>query len=119
MKNILEELRCPKQTRHFPVQFIRQRVYQLSASYEDCNDSDCLLIDPALRLAVHRMADQAPDQSGGGQAFLPPPEVLCQCGLGFSSITLLSGGARLGSLGSPPVKYLGSEVGVCTRPEQN
>jgi hypothetical protein len=31
---------------------IRQRVYQIAAGYEDCNDADSLRIDPALRLAL-------------------------------------------------------------------
>ena len=37
---------------------IRQRVYQIAAGYEDCNDADHLRIDPALRLAIgkgHKM----------------------------------------------------------------
>ena len=36
----------------------RQRVYQIAAGYEDCNDADHLRIDPALRLALgkgHKM----------------------------------------------------------------
>jgi len=31
---------------------VRQRVYQITAGYEDCNDTDFLRIDPALRLAI-------------------------------------------------------------------
>jgi len=31
---------------------VRQRVYQIAAGYEDCNDADFLRIDPALRLAL-------------------------------------------------------------------
>jgi hypothetical protein len=31
---------------------VRQRVYQMAAGYEDCNDADFLRIDPALRLAL-------------------------------------------------------------------
>jgi len=34
------------------VQMVRQRVYQIAAGYEDCNDADFLRIDPALRLAL-------------------------------------------------------------------
>jgi hypothetical protein len=31
---------------------VRQRVHQVAADYEDCNDADFLRIDPALRLAL-------------------------------------------------------------------
>jgi len=34
------------------VQMVRQRVYQMAAGYEDCNDADFLRIDPALRLGL-------------------------------------------------------------------
>ena len=50
--NCLEDLRSPAHTKHSLVQMIRQRVYQIAASYEDCNDADFLRIDPALRLAL-------------------------------------------------------------------
>jgi len=52
MGDCLEDLRCPKHTRHSLVQMIRQRVYQIAAGYEDCNDADYLRIGPALRLAI-------------------------------------------------------------------
>jgi hypothetical protein len=41
------------------VQMVRQRVYQIAAGYEDCNDADFLGIDPALRLAIGK------DHKGG------------------------------------------------------
>ena len=44
---------------------IRQRVYQIAASYEDCNDADFLRIDPALRLALGK-----DHQAGAGQSML-------------------------------------------------
>jgi hypothetical protein len=28
------------------IQMVRQRVYQMAAGYEDCNDADFLRIDP-------------------------------------------------------------------------
>jgi hypothetical protein len=31
---------------------VRQRVYQIAAGYEDCNDTDYLCMNPALRLAL-------------------------------------------------------------------
>jgi hypothetical protein len=51
MQDGLEALRSPSHTKHSLVQMVRQRVYQIAAGYEDCNDADFLRIDPALRLA--------------------------------------------------------------------
>ena len=65
MGDRLEDLRSPAHTKHSLVQMIRQRVYQIAASYEDCNDADFLRIDPALRLALGK--DQ---QAGAGQSML-------------------------------------------------
>jgi hypothetical protein len=42
---------------------IRQRVYQIAAGYEDCNDADHLRIDPALRLAIGKDHDLGAGQS--------------------------------------------------------
>ena len=52
MKDCLEDLRSPAHTKHALVQIVRQRVYQMAAGYEDCNDADFLRVDPALRLAL-------------------------------------------------------------------
>ena len=61
MKDCLEDLRSPTHTKHALVQMVRQRVYQIAAGYEDCNDADFLRIDPALRLALGK------DHQAGGQ----------------------------------------------------
>ncbi len=52
MSDCLEDRRSAVHTRHSLVQMIRQRVYQIAAGYEDCNDADHLRIDPVLRLAI-------------------------------------------------------------------
>ena len=52
MRDCLEDFRSPAHTKHALVQMVRQRVYQIAAGYEDCNDADFLRIDPALRLAL-------------------------------------------------------------------
>jgi len=52
MKDCLKDLRSPAPTKHALVQMVRQRVYQMAAGYEDCNDADFLRIDPALRLVL-------------------------------------------------------------------
>ncbi|MBM4293534.1 MAG: IS1380 family transposase [Deltaproteobacteria bacterium] len=65
MKDCLEDLRSPTHTRHSMVQMVRQRVYQIAAGYEDCNDADYLRIDPALRLALGK-----DHQAGASQSML-------------------------------------------------
>jgi hypothetical protein len=42
---------------------VRQRVYQIAAGYEDCNDADFLRIDPALRLAIGKGYEAGAGQS--------------------------------------------------------
>jgi hypothetical protein len=46
MKDCLEDLRSPAHMKHALVQMVRQRVYQIAAGYEDCNDADFLRNDP-------------------------------------------------------------------------
>ena len=65
MKDCLEDLRSPAHTKHALVQMVRQRVYQIAAGYEDCNDADYLRIDPALRLAIGK-----DHKVGAGQSML-------------------------------------------------
>jgi hypothetical protein len=65
MKDCLEDLRSPAHTKHALVQMVRQRVYQIAACYEDCNDADFLGIDPALRLALGK-----DHQAGAGQSII-------------------------------------------------
>ena len=66
-KDCLADLRSPTHTKHFLVQMVRQRVYQIAAGYEDCNDADYLRIDPALRLAIgkdHQTGAAGPGSPG-------------------------------------------------------
>ena len=70
--NILSEAACqiddprsPRHTDHSLVQLLRQRVYQVAAGYEDCNDADSLRTDPALRLALEKG-----NEAGAGQSRL-------------------------------------------------
>jgi hypothetical protein len=65
LQDCLEDLRSPNHTKHSLVQMVRQRVYQIAAGYEDCNDADFLRIDPALRLALG-----IDHQAGAGQSML-------------------------------------------------
>ena len=50
----MEDSRSTSHTKHSLLQMIRQRVYQMTAGYEDCNDVDYLRIDPALRLSLDK-----------------------------------------------------------------
>ncbi len=59
----LEDNRSPSHTKHSIVQMIRQRIYQMAAGYEDCNDADFLRVDPALRLSLDKDADLGASQS--------------------------------------------------------
>jgi hypothetical protein len=63
IKDGLEDLRSPAHTKHSLVQMVRQRVYQMAAGYEDCNDADYLRIDPALRLALDKGQEAGASQS--------------------------------------------------------
>ena len=54
MGNCLKDLRSYTHTKHSLIQMVRQRVYQIAAGHEDCNDTDYLRIYPALRLALDK-----------------------------------------------------------------
>ena len=61
----IEDPRSASHTDHSLLQLLLQRVYQVAAGYEDCNDADHLMVDPALRLALGKEFD-----SGAGQSAL-------------------------------------------------
>ena len=50
----LTDPRLESRIQHALLDLIRQRVYQLAAGYEDCNDAHRLRADPALKVAVGR-----------------------------------------------------------------
>ena len=52
--NHLVDERSASHKKHTYEQMIRQRVYQIAAGYEDCNDADFLRVDPALRLSLDK-----------------------------------------------------------------
>jgi hypothetical protein len=84
--NILSEAACqiddprsPRHTDHSLVQLLRQRVYQVAAGYEDCNDADHLRVDPALRLALGKEHESGAGQSALSRfenSILAPPQGL-------------------------------------------
>jgi hypothetical protein len=59
----LEDTRSWAHSKHTHVQMARQRVYQIAAGDEDCNDADFLRIDPALRLAIGKGDEARAGQS--------------------------------------------------------
>jgi Transposase DDE domain group 1 len=61
----LEDARSWVHSKHTQLQMVQQRIYQMAAGYEDCNDADFLRIDPALRLAIGKG-----DEAGAGQSRL-------------------------------------------------
>ncbi len=63
IENELEDGRSWVHSKHTQLQMVRQRIYQMAAGYEDCNDADSLRIDPALRLAIGKGDEAAAGQS--------------------------------------------------------
>ena len=54
LEGILQDSRNVSKTQHSCTDLLRQRVYQIAAGYEDCNDANELRKDPALRLALDK-----------------------------------------------------------------
>lgn len=50
----LADQRLGCRVKHSLLELVRQRVYQIAAGYEDCNDANRLRADPALKLSVGR-----------------------------------------------------------------
>jgi hypothetical protein len=65
VESLIDDPRLPRHTDHSLVQLLRQRVYQVAAGYEDCNDANHLKVDPVLRLAWGKE-----HESGAGQSAL-------------------------------------------------
>ena len=59
----LDDDRSASHKKHSLEQMVRQRVYQMAAGYEDCNDADYLRVDPALRLALGKGHESGASQS--------------------------------------------------------
>lgn len=57
----LHDRRDPHKIRHQVHELLAQRVYQIAAGYEDCNDADDLRHDPVLKTAVGRLPQSDPD----------------------------------------------------------
>lgn len=57
----LQEHRLQARVQHPLLDLVRQRLYQIAAGYEDANDATALRGDPALKIAVGRAPESAPD----------------------------------------------------------
>jgi hypothetical protein len=57
----IQDARLPERVKHPLLDLVRQRVYQIVAGYEDCNDANTLRFDPALKVAVGRCPDSDPN----------------------------------------------------------
>ena len=76
LEEMLQESRNVSHTQHSCTDLLRQRVYQIAAGYEDCNDANELRKDPALRLALGknnayaaRQSVRPPSPGGRGLSF--------------------------------------------------
>jgi hypothetical protein len=63
LRHCMQDPRRASLLRHSYVDLIRQRVYQMAAGDEDCNDANHLWIDPALCLAPVKDKQYAASQS--------------------------------------------------------
>src|SRR5713226_6128834 len=52
INQLLCDPRNPEGVDHQQIALLRQRIYQIIAGYEDCNDAERLRHDPALRALV-------------------------------------------------------------------
>jgi len=53
--------RQQSKVRHTVAELLAQRVYQIAAGYEDCNDADDMRRDPVLKTAIGRLPQTDPD----------------------------------------------------------
>lgn len=75
-----EDTRSWVHSNHTQLRMVWQRVYQVPAGYEGCNDADFALLDPALRLAIGKG-----HEAGAGQSDLSGPGCSRACWLTTSS----------------------------------
>ncbi len=56
----IEDRRDSRYADHSMIDLLRQRIYQVVAGYEDCNDANLLRKDPALKAACDRLLSEDP-----------------------------------------------------------
>jgi len=57
----LEDTRDPRYITHSMLDLVRQRVYQIAAGYEDCNDAATMRKDPILKISCDRKPESGDD----------------------------------------------------------
>ncbi len=72
----IADSRDQRYVRHEQLKLIRQRVFQIVAGYEDCNDADTLRSDPMLKTVCDQLPESDPDLAT--QATFFPFGKLCQ-----------------------------------------
>jgi hypothetical protein len=61
MASVLCDERDPKRTKHSMTDLLRQRVFQITAGYEDQDDSDTLRSDPIFKMLLGRAPETGAD----------------------------------------------------------
>ncbi len=61
MASVLHDERDPKRTKHSMTDLMGQRVFQITAGYEDQDDSDTLRIDPIFKMLLGRAPETGAD----------------------------------------------------------
>ena len=61
MASLVDDSRQPGKVRHSVHDLFRQRIYQIAAGYEDCNDADRLRSDPVLKVVTGRLPESDAD----------------------------------------------------------
>lgn len=61
IKGAIDDNRDPRYITHDMHSLLRQRLYQIAAGYEDCNDADELRSDPVLKVSCDRQLDEEED----------------------------------------------------------
>ena len=61
MASVLHDERDPKRTKHSMLDLMRQRVFQITAGYQDQDDSDHLRIDPIFKMLLGRAPETGAD----------------------------------------------------------
>jgi hypothetical protein len=61
MAAVLDDSRQAGKIHHSVHDLLRQRIYQIAAGYEDCNDADRLRHDPVLKVAAERLPETGAD----------------------------------------------------------
>lgn len=59
ISSCIEDRRDSRYADHSMLELLRQRIYQVVAGYEDCNDANMLRRDPALKVACDRLLSDA------------------------------------------------------------